>query len=70
METFFCSIVTVEQKNAHYIEGPLDEVDIVFLNFILSTQHLRNRSCLELDPVEDQLIFETITEMAANGELD
>ena len=60
----------VEKKNACYTEGPLDEVDRAVLNFILSTQHLRNRSCFELDPYEEKLIFETINEMAANGELD
>ena len=60
----------VEQKNAYYIEEPLDEFDRCVLNFILPTQHLRNRSCFELDAVEEQLIHETITQMAANGELD
>jgi len=60
----------VEQKNACYAEGPLNEVDRAVLNFILSTRHLRNRSCFELDAVEEQLILETIAEMAANGELD
>jgi hypothetical protein len=60
----------VEQKNAYYIEEPLDEFDRVVLNFILSTQHIRNRSCCKLDHVEEKLIYDTIAEMAANGELD
>ena len=60
----------VERKKEYYIEEPLDEFDRVVLNFILSMQHVRNRSGCELDAVEEKLIYDTIAEMAANGELD
>ena len=58
----------VERKKEYYIEEPLDEFDRVVLNFILSTQHVRNSSCCRLDAVEE--ISDTIAEKAANGELD
>ncbi len=54
---------------ANYIEDPLDEFDRAVLNFILSTQDIQNRSCCELDPVAQKLIHDTISHMAANGEL-
>ena len=60
----------VETKSEYYIEEPLDVFDRVVLNFILATMDIRNRSCCELDAVEEKLIFETITQMAADGELD
>ena len=52
------------------IVEPVDVFDRVVLNFILSSQRIRNRVGFDIDPVEEELIRETIAEMAANGELD
>ena len=67
---FFCIIVMVERMTEYYIEEPLDEFDRVVLNFILTSQNIRNRLGYEVDAVEERLIRETILEMSANGELD
>ena len=60
----------VERRREYYVEEPLDEFDRIVLHFILSTQRVCNRSCCKLDTVEEKLIYDTIAEMAANGELD
>jgi hypothetical protein len=60
----------VEREHAYYIEEKLDEFDKIVFNFILSTQSIRSRIGCGLDPNEDKLIYETITQMDANRELD
>ena len=58
------------ERREYYREEPVDIFDRLILNHIIASHNIRNRHGYELDAVDDRLIYETIVEMAANGELD
>ena len=58
------------ESREYCIEEPLDVFDHIILNHIIASHNIRNRHGYELDNVDEKLIYETIVEMAANGELD
>ena len=70
MEFLFCGSFMVECAREYYIEEPCDIFDRLVLNHIIACHNIRNRDGYEVDNAEEKLIYETIVEMAANGELD
>ena len=58
------------ESREYYIEEPVEIFDHLILNHIIASHNIRNRHGYELDNVDEKLIYETIVEMAANGELD
>ena len=58
------------ESREYYIQEPVDIFDRLILNHIIASHNIRNRRGYELDALDEKLIYQTIIEMAANGELD